>query len=372
MAPRITAVQRAMVLFARKYGRACYRDIANECGISKSSVARICVRESKAKTLVNNATKNSSSKATSRRGRPRKVSDRSVRKLLRTLRDMQMRNVHITVKNVVEKSGLSLEMASRRTFSRYLNEEGYSYLQARKKGLLSENDRKVRLQFARKMKRKVKQNPDFWTNEVAFFLDGVSFIHKYNPQSGASCNKSHVWRRKGEGLKFTSKASKNLAGGRRLHVVIAIAYGKGVILKVPYEKMSGEFFALFICRHFNLAFAQAGPKANGRRLFVMDNDPSQRSKAAAKALEGIEAELLEIPARSPDVDCIENVFHLVKRFLEEEAIALNITKECFEEFKQRVFTAFDSIPVAVIDNIILSMSKRIEAILTCKGHRTKY
>ena len=34
MAPRITAVQRAMVLFARKYGRACYRDIANECGIS--------------------------------------------------------------------------------------------------------------------------------------------------------------------------------------------------------------------------------------------------------------------------------------------------------------------------------------------------
>ena len=186
MAPRITAVQRAMVLFARKYGRACYRDIANECGISKSSAARICVRESTAKKLVNNVTKHSSSKLTSRRGRPRKVSDRSVRKLLRTLRDMQMRNVHITVKNVVEKSGLSLEMASRRTFSRYLNEEGYSYLQARKKGLLSENDRKVRLRFARKMKRKVKQNPDFWTNEVAFFLDGVSFIHKYNPQSGAS------------------------------------------------------------------------------------------------------------------------------------------------------------------------------------------
>ena len=56
-------------------------------------------------------------------------------------------------------------------------------------------------------------------------------------------------------------------------------------------------------------------------------------------------ELLEIPARSPDVDCVKHVFNLVKRFLEEEAIALNITKECFEEFKQRVRTAFDSIPV---------------------------
>ena len=110
----------------------------------------------------------------------------------------------------------------------------------------------------------VKQNPDFWTNEVAFFLDGVSFIHKYNLQSGASCSKARVWQRKGEGLKFTSKASKNLAGGRCLHVLIAIAYGKGVILKVPYEKMSGECFGLFIHRNFNLAFAQAGLKTNRR------------------------------------------------------------------------------------------------------------
>ena len=65
-------------------------------------------------------------------------------------------------------------------------------------------------------------------------------------------------------------------------------------------------------------------------------------------------ERLEIPPRSPDVDCIET-------YLEEEAVALNITKEYLEEFKQRVLTAFDSIPVAVINSIISSMSKRIEA-----------
>ena len=194
MASRITAVKRAMVLFSRKYGRACYRDIANKCGISKSSAARMCLQKSTAKKLVKNVTGKTSNKLTSGRGRPRKVSHCSVRKLLLTLIDMQVRNVHITVKNVVEKSGLSFEMASRRTFSRYLNEEGYSYLQARKKGLLSENDRKLQLQFAREVKCKMRQNPDFWTNEVVFFLDGVSFIHKYNPQSGASCSKSCVWR----------------------------------------------------------------------------------------------------------------------------------------------------------------------------------
>ena len=103
----------------------------------------------------------------------------------------------------------------------------------------------------------------------------------------------------------------------------------------------------------------------------MDNDPSQRSKSATMALTEIEAELLEIPPRSPDIDCIENVFHLVKRYLEEEAIAENITNETFERFKQRVFRVLNSIPSGVIDNVILSMNSRIQAILLSKGHRTK-
>ena len=62
----------------------------------------------------------------------------------------------------------------------------------------------------------------------------------------------------------------------------------------------------------------------------------------------------------------------MKRYLEEEAIVENITDETFEQFKQRVFRALDSIPSGVIDNIILSMNLRIEAILLSKRHKTKY
>ena len=39
----------------------------------------------------------------------------------------------------------------------------------------------------------------------------------------------------------------------------------------------------------------------------MDNDPSQRSKVPSNTLKDVEAERLEIPARSPDVDSIESV-----------------------------------------------------------------
>ena len=60
------------------------------------------------------------------------------------------------------------------------------------------------------------------------------------------------WRRKSEGLQVTSKGSKDLGGGKRLHLMEAIAYGKGVMLKEPYEKLDGNFFANFIREHLNL------------------------------------------------------------------------------------------------------------------------
>ena len=91
-------------------------------------------------------------------------------KLVRALKELRARNcTNITAKCIVEQSGLNFEMASRRTFSRYLNESGYSYLQARKKGLLSENDRKLHVRFACKLKCVVAENPQFWANEVAFY-----------------------------------------------------------------------------------------------------------------------------------------------------------------------------------------------------------
>ena len=198
-------------------------------------MARICCQNP-------TASKKITSTATSGGGRPRKVSERSGRKLLRALKELRSSNRHTTVKSLVERSGLSFEMASRRTFSRYLNENGYHYLQGRKKGLLSDNDWKLRVRFAKKMKHLVAENPHFWSNEVAFYLDAVSFVHKYSPQSGATMNRSRVWRQKGEGLQLTTKGTKDLSGGRRLHVIVAIAAGKGVILSVPYEKMTGHFF----------------------------------------------------------------------------------------------------------------------------------
>ena len=79
---------------------------------------------------------------------------------------------------------------------------------ARRKGIVSEKDRRKRLQYARKMKHELSRNPDFFKHDIAFYLDGVSFVHKHNPLQAAAVTKSRIWRKKNEGLQFTAKGSR--------------------------------------------------------------------------------------------------------------------------------------------------------------------
>lgn len=358
----ISAETKALVVLLRTSYRKplSYRQIGKRCNISKSEVHRLCnSTKSKSRGQLENG----------KGGRPRKLDKRGIRSLIRTIRKLRTKNVNFTIKQLAEASGIS-HLASRRTISRYLNEQGYKFLQTRKKGLLTAKDRRLRLQYARRMKRKVKESPEFWTKDVAFYLDGVSFVYKTNPLSKATEPKARVWRRKSEGLTVTAKGSKDLAGGKRLHVLVAISFKKGVILHEVYETMNGKFFASFVKEHFPACFARAG--SNRRRLFVMDNDPSQVSKAAQLALKEIGAELHHIPPRSPCINPIESIFHIVKKMLEDEAIRLQIVRESFNDFKSRVIRCFDSVDPELIDRTIKSMPKRIEQIIAAKGGRIKF
>ena len=102
-------------------------------------------------------------------------------------------------------------------------------------------------------------------------FDGVSFVHKQNPPQAAAGTRSWIWRKKKEGPQFTAKGSKHLAGGPRLHLIVAIAHGKGVVLKKVYEKTDGQLYPHFIWTHFKVAFAQSGPKWHGHGLFIFKN-----------------------------------------------------------------------------------------------------
>ena len=85
---------------------------------------------------------------------------------------------------------------------------------------------------------------------------------------------------------------------------------------------------------------------------------------AKKALDDIEAELHTIPARSPNLNPIENIFQLEKRS--------HITSETFEHFSARVLKTFHNLSVDLVDRTITSMANRVEAVIRSRGDRIKY
>ena len=102
------------------------------------------------------------------------------------------------VKRLMLQAGITALQVSNRTVQRFLHREGFQYLQVRKKGVSLEGDLLKRKQFAKKMKKDYNQH--VWQNSISFFLDRVSFIHKYNALHQARAPKGHIWRKQREGL----------------------------------------------------------------------------------------------------------------------------------------------------------------------------
>ena len=107
-------------------------------------------------------------------------------------------------------------------------------------------------------------------------------------------------------------------------------------------------------------------------LGLQDGDPRQNSKVAKAAWEKIGCEMFGIPARSPDLNPIENIFHIVRKQLKQDALDRKIEREKYEEFCTRVKETIQGISVELIDKTIGSMNSRVAAVIKCKGGRTKY
>ena len=181
-----------------------------------------------------------------------------------------------------------------------------------------------------------------------------------------------IWRKRNEGLLqgCVAKGRKCGTGGKLVHLMVAISYNKGVIMCEQYEKLNGAYFVSFIERNFENMFIDSGKAPS--RLWLQDGDPSQNCVMARNAMQHVNADLLNIPARSPDLNPIENLFHLVGKKLKQDAIDQNIEIESFKEFSKRVIDTITNTDSGVIDNIIESMPKRIKDVIKVRGERLKY
>ena len=356
-AGKISAETRAYVRLMRNTMNMSFRQISQECNISVSSAYRIVNGQHLTKP-----------KCRRRPGRPRKINDAMERYIIRTVKKLRLSEGSFSIPRLMQACALRQHTICRRTVLNVLHRNGYKFRQSRKKGLISIEDMKKRVLFAKKM---LKRPANFWCEDVAFYLDGVSFAHKTNPLDQAKAPKSRIYRKKGEGLSFgcTSKGRKEGTGGQYARFIVAISHGRGVISCEPYEKMSGAFFASFIEKHFPNMFRVANKESD---LFLQDGDPSQNSAAARDAMKKVHAQLLAIPPRSPDINPIENFFHVVSEKLRQDAILHQYTYESFATFQARVIRTMESVPQEIINKTIASLSNRLLQIIACRGERVKY
>ena len=128
--------------------------------------------------------------------------------------------------------------------NRTLKRMNYHFYEARRKGVLTKRDQIKRLKFARDVLN--KHSPQPWTDEIWFYLDGVSFWYKTaNPAAEAKTPRGKIWRQHNKGLNplCTVKGSHTGSGGKVIKMFVAISYGKGVIFCEQYEKCDRDYFA---------------------------------------------------------------------------------------------------------------------------------
>ena len=136
------------------------------------------------------------------------------------------------------------------------------------------------------------------------------------------------------------------------------------------EQLTGQFFAGFVRKHFENAFENS---SNPReKLFLQGRDPSQNSLKVKNAIFDIGVRMFSISPRSPDINPIENFFHLVKKQLNRDAIEQNIIQKSYLQFSDRVKETILNFSVATIDNRIESTDKRTNMIIKKQGQRIRY
>ncbi|KAG2467436.1 TCB1 transposase, partial [Polypterus senegalus] len=265
------------------------------------------------------------------------------------------------VKNTLQGVGVSI---SKSTIKGTLLERKYRGCTARCKPLISLKNRKARLDFAKEHLKKPAQfrKNILWTDETKINLYQNDGMKK-------------VWRRGGTAHypKHTTSSVKH-GGGSVMAWVCMAASGTGTLVFIDNatqdrsSRMNSEVFRDILSAQIQLNAV----KLIGRHFMIqMDNDPKQ-SQEFIKAQKW---KILQWPSQSPGASCItpcapdlnpiENAFHLLKTKLRTERPTNK------QQLKAVAVKAWQSIKKEETQHLVMSMSSRLQAVIASKGFSTK-
>lgn len=239
------------------------------------------------------------------------------------------------------------------TVSRTLRKFGLRRRIAAHKPLLTVQQRKKRLQFA---KRHAHKELAFWHSKI--FSDEKIF-RGGSHRKGAFVTRTKSERNKPQCVQQSPKHPL------QVHVWGVIGWGGVGALKRVRGNLNAAEYREQILPDIRQVCSLVAPRGVPW-TFVQDNAPAHRAHSTLSFLQDNGVNLLEWPGNSPDLNPIENIWAYVQKLMPRRP------PHNADELWEQVQRAWQSVPTRVVRNVIDSMRRRLDSVARANGNFTKY
>jgi hypothetical protein len=263
--------------------------------------------------------------------------------------------------------------ASTRTILRELHARKIFFRRLREKPLLTKEDVKSRLTFARKYKGKTAQ---WWNTHIDMHIDLKFFPVLLNGKArshGAREGTRGAYRTAGQGLgaPFVKRGRrcKYNTGARSAMVLAGVGHGKVLLWKIiDGRRWNGDVASEMYSGPIKDALKKARPRKRSWRV-LEDNDPCFTSRKGVQAKRAAKIETFNIPRRSPGLNVCDYTLwqEINKRMRRAEAKWPKDMLETRAKYLARLRKTAMRLPTSFIHRSIGDLRRRCARLYDARG-----
>jgi transposase len=204
------------------------------------------------------------------------------------------------------------------------------------------------------------------------------FTDEMGMQTGANSKKVYVWRSPDEEYLEDACAATVIPGFQKVKVWGAMRYGKlSELVVLPEKEGQGKLNAVeyreIIMDGEMLTFWMEGMEDVGYLLMMEDGAPYHKGAASDRRKELEKVGWIgwgpgTWPSNSPDLNPIENLWHILRSNIRKRKRQPRNKKELIDALQEE----WKKLDIQIVNNLIDSMPRRMQAVLDAEGGPTHY